>query len=153
MGDAFVRATDVHYLQQREEDKQNLYTAANHDTIFYYTDKEFDPSLVSRLHNMFVRAKNDADRLPKAIVLVMHNDILRFAKANEASINVSVPMYITWIAKEFCDLLNAYKDKLPLRARTEDYPRILWVESPTHRNFEDNSLLYYIQQTVKQHHG
>ena len=84
---------------------------------------------------------NDQVKLPKAIILVLDNDLIRFANRNDELMLVEImEHFIHHIAKDLQQMIQDYKEMLPLKAKKEGFPRILWVESPLHRNFEDNHL-------------
>ena len=105
-----------------------------------FNNKHFDTCLLSRLTNVLIHGINKKDRLPKAIVIVLDNDLIRFANHDAWGITQILHDYIIWLADRFQEILKDYKDKLPLKSKRENYPKILWAESPLHDAFEDNHL-------------
>ena len=139
IGDSFVGATADHYFQNAGN-RRDFYIKKMYDTAVMFNNKHFDACLLSRVRNVLVHAVNNRDRLPKAIVLVLDNDMIRFAGHDYVGTEIILKEYINWLATNMQEVLQEYKNKLTEKCKKEGYPRILWVESPLHCNFEDNHL-------------
>ena len=113
----------------------------NHfDVTVWVNNKHFNPSLVSRIRNVLVEAINKKTKLPKAVIVVLDNDLIRFTGHTEAGISSILKDLLQWMVKEINEVLTEHKEKLPKKLFKADYPKILWAESPLHTNFEDDHL-------------
>ena len=139
IGDSFVGATADHYFQ-RKDVKREFYMKENYETMITFNNKHFDPCMLSRIRNVLAKAIGDKEALPKVIVLVLDNDLIRFADHDYCGYSHLITKYTVWLAMALSDMITDYKAKLPKKAKYPTYPKILWVESPLHENFEDNLL-------------
>ena len=45
-----------------------------------------------------------------------------------------------WLVTEIHHIIITQKEKLPNKWKKENYPTVLWVAAPLHKNFENNTL-------------
>ena len=141
IGDSFVGATGDHYFQRPGQTLQRPhYIKEQYDTSLSFNNKHYDPILLSRLRNVLAKLISDKQLLPKAIILILDNDLIRYADHDKDGFNHIMTKYIIWLADAMVDLIDSYKEKLSTKSKKENYPKILWVESPLHTHFEDNHL-------------
>ena len=92
---------------------------------------------------MLVKALNEHSKLPKYIVVVMEDDIIRcinFSGMKEADIIAVFNQCINWLLEKYHKLIKERKELLPKKASKFLYPQVFWVALPLHHNFDDNSI-------------
>ena len=110
-------------------------------------------SVVARERNNLVRAINDQGSLPKLIVVILDDDILKCLKGEAAdTVKYQIPQVLNWLIKEFEKLISGFKDILPSRAKRHHMPHVLWIKPPQHKNFGDswNMLRYEMGEILQQ---
>ena len=94
-------------------------------------------NVMARLLSLVNKALKERKYLPKAIVIVPDDDILKQIPIKKPSKNA-----LMIILQEFLKVLDTkiidYKGKLQTKAKHEHYPHIIWIPPPTHRNFSNN---------------
>ena len=105
--------------------------------------------MLSRLHNLLITAINKDILLPKAILVVLDDDIIH--DCNYEGIEVSVTYYRTfqWLTKEYHRIVLAHKDRLPNKSWKYKYPHIIWIEPPTNKKFYNNDLRREFSRTLE----
>ena len=98
-------------------------------------------NILSRMQNSLAAAINKEVLLPKAIIIVLEDDLLKIANHFKAGADKILEPWIQWITKEFHRSIVAYKEKLPSKARKFKYPTILWVPAMIHEALDTTN--YY----------
>ena len=70
--------------------------------------------------------------LPKAILMVLENDILNAVNHYNPGISLLCGKVMEWLTNQFHRIITAHKEKLPSKARKFKYPHILWIAAPNH---------------------
>ena len=96
-------------------------------------------NILSRLFNNLVRAINAKILLPKVVIIVINNDILREIHFNGFGISRILGICIEYLIKSIHQLLINHKNTLLAKAVKFKYPTILWVLLPGHNNFTNNA--------------
>ena len=136
IGDQFLTRTFQPYFMHWDEKVQG-FVLENFQVMGYMNSKFTcnDRSVLSRVRNCLVYGLNNNYLLPKAIVLVIDNDIIKNVEFEGYGISVLLGKILQWLASEIVKLIAAYKDKMPEKAKKEFFPQILWIEPPLHKNF------------------
>ena len=148
-GDDFGSRLFEQYFKARKSIDYNGYVMANFDTVGFFTNFFNDnPSMVSRMANLMnsvIECKYNSKlmSLPKLIVIVPDNDIIKLLSEKDCFSSLSKPFsrILNYIMTEHERAIASYKDYLPAKC-IQDYPYILWIQAPFHDNFTDNSLRY-----------
>ena len=138
VGDQFLTRSYQPYFGAKE----NTYVNEHFESLVYMNNKFAcnDRSVLSRLRNCIVYGINHNYLLPKAIIIVADNDILKAVQFEGFEISVLLGKIMEWIGNEIYRIISGYKDSLPKKAVKEHFPQILWIEPPLHKNFsvDDN---------------
>ena len=147
LGDDFAYNTYQQYFKnlKAEDGTPNTYTYLNFEVRAYLTSQNSmnSKNILSRLRNALVTALNEHSVLPKLIVLVPDDDIINQV-ADDSNEKTSLDFHYERLLSGLCNLLakslTCYKDMLPLKAKRESVPHLLWVSPPAHKFFsEDNN--------------
>ena len=90
------------------------------------------------LCNTFTNALAEQNRLPKAIIVVLDNDIIKYANWNIFGMSVIYGRLLHFLFSEFNRQISAKKDYLLKKAIRNGLPHVLWINPPFHTNFPDN---------------
>ena len=82
-----------------------------------------------------VGAVNDQIIMPKLIVIVPDNDIIQYIARIKAGFSRSVARMLDWLMKEHNRIIDSMKDHLPMKAKKNGYPQIMWIAPPYHVGF------------------
>ena len=104
-----------------------------------------NPSIVGRLGNLMSAATSKGkdpkfSPLPKIIVVVPDDDIIRCMKLHEDSTDLidNFGRMIKYVMTEHERAIASYKEHIPIKSKREGYPQILWIMAPLHDNFKNN---------------
>ena len=88
-----------------------------------------------------VRALKEQVLLPKMIIIVVDDDIIRYLNFYNFGISEAFGKLINHIMVEHNRILEAYLEYLPKRAIPPggELPQIFWIALPLHTNFANNS--------------
>ena len=95
-------------------------------------------NVVARLHSQFAKALEEFHIFPRAILVVLDNDLIRHLQVDDEGLTIILKELIIWLFKEVDKLISQRKELLPKKSLKADYPQIFWMESPQHMNFVDN---------------
>ena len=84
---------------------------------------------------------NEHATLPKVIILVLDNDVVKDIEQVDSTLPVSVETLLNWLIKEVNQVVQNYKNYLPKKSLCEYVPHILWICPPTHKYFGERSNL------------
>ena len=138
IGDDFMARTFSQYFQHAflEAEVDPGYIRIHYDTSGYcsakLTHNMISRNVLSYIRNGFVQAINAQILLPKYVIVVMEEDMIRAMNHYEKGARALYLKCIKWIMKEFHRVTTAYKEKLPTKSRKFKYPQILWVPTMTH---------------------
>ena len=99
-----------------------------------------DRHVLSRFRNLIVKAIEQEELLPKAILLILDDDLIRNVHYEEPDVDVTYKKILQWLSKEFHRVILAYKDILSNKSRKYKYPAVIWIAPPQNVNFLNNNL-------------
>lgn len=144
IGDNFgFHSFNKFYCIQEPQDK---YMVESFEISDFHNDKDqsYDKNTLSRLRNSLLRAIKEKVRLPKIIVVVMDNDLIKFIRRNtEKHLDTMAAAYIfeqlmKWLMAQYTRLIASQKEYLPKKVRPASGPTFVWIEPPIHDLFGDN---------------
>ena len=133
---------------KKSDNKPDSFCYENFEVRPFFSSKfsSSNPSVICRIRNNLVKALNEHNTLPKAIIIVLDDDIIKSIPThskNKVKIDFSVSARhsLSWLARELHKLLDIYKSWLPCKAKTSSYPHFVWITPPNHSLFteEDNA--------------
>ena len=132
-----------HYFEKMEEDQ---YMKMQFEVKGFMNDRKqsYDLNTVGRIHNGLVGAIRDKIILPKFIVLVIDNDVIRYVRHKNLEITQgsesAYERILKWLMCQYDRLIKTQKDDyLPKKAKKNPIePMFIWIIPPTNCNFKDN---------------
>ena len=94
---------------------------------------------LSRYRNALVGLAKNGNVLPKLITVVLEDDLLNKINKNFDE-TIIYAKAVKWIMNEFNKVIKSLIDLLPAKAKTEEYPYVLWLHATRHRLYPDDKL-------------
>ena len=93
-------------------------------------------SAMGRIRSNLYRAFDEQAGIPKLIVVIIDDDILRdiYGDSEDEVLDQVHPL-MSWLLREFERGILAFKDVLPNKAKRQYLPHTLWISPPTHKYF------------------
>ena len=76
-----------------------------------------EDDIIGRIHNNYVFAVNEQTLLPKAVIVVIEEDILCAANHYKKGTTTVLLPWIDWLVTNLFRITMAYKEKLPMKSR------------------------------------
>ena len=140
IGDDFMAKSFAQYFQDAySQDGKIGYIRAHYDVTGYCqsASRALNENILSRIRNALVTAINSELLFPKAIIMVLENDILNAADHYNPGISLICSKVLDWLANQIHRIVITHKEKLPSKACKFKYPKILWFPLPTHQNLNN----------------
>ena len=105
-------------------------------------DASEDDNTISRFRNNIVGAMRDQPILPKFMVIVPDDDIIKFIKKREpeAANEVGFARAIKWLLCQIDRLIMTQKDFLPTKCKRPGEPTVVFIQPPIHDKFKNNGM-------------
>ena len=113
------------------------YMRAHYDVTGFCQGVGLNGSVVSRLRNAVIEGINAQVLLPRAILLVFEDDILKEVNHFKPGISHICGRLLEWLSNQLHRAIVAHKEKLPSKSRKFRYPTILWVKAVKHYDFKE----------------
>ena len=143
VGDEFVDCSFTAYFKHvRKTDDNRIYTT-NHFDVFDYSTTQYCSSLrniLARYLLLIGKAIREKTLLPKAIVIVPDDDIIRQSPFTKYDAQQGYDVILSFLMKEIHQMILPYKDKLPVKCKTEFFPHVIWISLPDHKYFPNRWL-------------
>ena len=144
IGDDFVANTFDQYVKNAVR-KTELYMKRSYD-ISCFAKKSHESNIrnvIARVKFQLVKALDTECLLPKSILVILDDDIIRRVEAkcdedNLENMSTIFSCVMKHLINQFRKLIESRKDQLPEKSISKIYPTIYWVESPQHCNFNNN---------------
>ena len=100
-----------------------------------------DPNILSRLRNMLIGLIHQEIKLPKMVVIVLDDDLIKYYGAEEdpESLMKALKRLLNELMTEFRKVVSTQKERLPKKALKAFYPQFVWIQAPLNREFGNNS--------------
>ena len=79
-------------------------------------------------------------RLPKFVIYVLDDDIIRYEPYDQYGISGIYGRYLEALINEVARLFKVKKDGMPTKSLHCDYPTIYWVAAPLHKGLADSQM-------------
>ena len=118
-----------------------IYTVTHFELADYSTTRYASSirNVIGRIISLVAKAITEHHYLPKALVFVLDDNILKQINLPNKIKQPELQFIIHFLVEKINRLLNGYKDKLPSKAKLQWYPHILWIIPPTHKYFSNNT--------------
>ena len=140
-GDNFAFNTFAKYYQQVPLDRYDGYIRNHYEVTGFMNSKYASQqrSMLARMRNLLPNAISNQPLLPKMVVIVPDDDLIRFMRHRKCGIsNLNFQRVINWLMNEYERTLLAYKEKLHSKLKKVYYPYFIWIEAPLHSEFDNN---------------
>ena len=143
IGDAFVQNNKEAYFHNNgEETKVRNSFMKEKFNISIYASSKFTSgftSIYGRLLNQVAKALKDNVKFPRLILVVLDHEILKETPLEDKEISSYVyGRMINWLMTNVHRYLETRREQLPTKALKKNYPKVLWVQLPTHKTFKNN---------------
>ena len=88
---------------------------------------------------MIVNAVNSESFLPRAMIIVLDDDLINYLNINSFGMSVAYGRVLHYLFSEVNRLVAIKKDFLWMKSKKSHYPEIIWVNPPFHRSFRNNT--------------
>ena len=126
-----------HYKPARPVSNQTSLHAFKHFEVRNFSNNKYDSlfrSTAGRIRNCFIKAINEHSALPKLIVTILDDDLVKNLKSKIDTYE-NLHEMTEWLLTEFEKELANYKDMILIKAQREHFPHFLWIASPQHKYF------------------
>ena len=136
LGDGFMaHSFTQHFQDVYSSSNKTGYIRAHYDVTPLCNGtvgKGGNRNILNRLQNTLVAEINRQILLPKAIVIVVDNDITDTFNHYNYRFSQAIDDITEWFRNQFHRIIKGHKEKLPSRSRKFKFPTILWAEIPLH---------------------
>ena len=147
-GDNFRYRSYSEHFNDRDPQSYHGYVKVNYRVRGYFTNKftHHDQNAVSRMRNVMANALHERTLLPKFIVIVPDDDIIRYAMninrdAEDKDLISMLRKLLDNIMKQHDRYISTQKEYLPAKSQKgRIFPQIIWIQPPLHVNFHNNQL-------------
>ena len=141
VGDDFVSETVGEFLQAEDEDKP--YIRDKYDVkICCSTSLSLTRLVTARLHNNVANAISEQPLLPKVIIFVIDDDLIKEIHHETMGVGEVYKRVLKNLMSGVRRMILAHKEKLPTQSKKQNYPTILWSLCPIHNNMPETWKLY-----------
>ena len=95
---------------------------------------------LARIQNNLIRALANRSEIPKYIVVVLEDDVIKFLNYNDYGVSELYGKTIDYLFRELKNITTSFKNKLPQKARRITWPFFIWLTPTTHANYSNNAL-------------
>ena len=146
-GDRFVSKTCFSYLINSDATSQHFknkipFVMENFEVKYFsnYNNRDNNPSYLARMQSLLIKALRDRKFLPRAVVVVIEDDLVFDAGIDDAGAGNLYQESITWLAERYASIIHQYSNQLPTKSRRKESTEFLWIASPHHESFMNNGL-------------
>ena len=111
-----------------------------HFELFDYSSTRYASSLrniLPRLTSLLAKAIRECKYLPKVIVIVPDDDIIKQLGIHAPS-KASLHIILSYLLEEMHRIILKYKNDLDIKAKVDCFPQMVWIAPLLHRNFANN---------------
>ena len=138
IGDYFVGSTIQQFLKRPYNES---YSRTNMEVQTFHPNntREDSDNPLSRILNVLLSAMRSKAFLPKLMVIILEDDIIKYTRYDDYGVTALYGQLIDYLATEVRKLIDEFKQKfLPAKTSREDYPQVLWVLPTTHMFYHSN---------------
>ena len=87
-------------------------------------------TVLTRMRNALVHAYNTQLKLPKWIIVIFEDDIIK--RYNFKDAESGYYRLLKWLMNEFNKVTETFRDQLPIKAKKHGWPHFMWLEATRH---------------------
>ena len=96
--------------------------------------------MIGRIYNNYIKAIQEQVLLPKAVIFVIEEDLLKAADHYKKGTSSYLKPCIEWLVSNVFNITDTYKQSLPTKSRKFKYPSYFWVPAVFHNAFASGNL-------------
>ena len=130
-----VQSFEQHFKSAFNKDNKTDYIRTHYDVDGFCSQlikSKFTGNILMRLNDELVRAINKHCLLPKAILIVLDDNMLDDIDHYDIRISIALGRYIEWLTNQFHRVITLHKDRMKSKSRKYKYPTFLWALIPKH---------------------
>ena len=136
VGNNFMATSFGEYFQNIYGHYKDNYVRKHYDVLGFcnttITEKFANGNVLTKIFNGLTAGINSQTLLPKAVVVVVDDDILDAITHYKDGISYLIGKAFEWLANQMHQAVSSHKERLPSKARKFKYPTILWALIPYH---------------------
>ena len=136
IGDEFVRKTAKNIYKKLP----NAYANQHFEVTIAAGDKYncSIPNILARMKSALVEVLNNSINIPKIIMLVPENDIIKDVGISDKSLaEEHYREYIKYFLQTTMEVINTFKQLLPEAAKRPGWPKLVIITPTIHRNYSE----------------
>ena len=98
---------------------------------------EWNNAVMSRLRNALVSTIQKSTVVPKLIVVILEDDVIKKVKL-EGDVSYVYGRAIHWLLSEFRKLIEIMLEMLPQKSKRDEHPYVLWIMPTRHRDYKND---------------
>ena len=140
LGDEFPFRTIDKYFLQHNHQEYNGHSKEHYELLACNMSKyaSTDCNVISRIQNKFAKTVNEGKFLPKMVVIVPDDDIIRCVDVSKEVAPHVWMCVLSWLMKEMKCIVLTQKEFLPTKAKRNGQPHFIWLEAPLNTDFLNN---------------
>ena len=130
-----------HFKHAKRLDYEDLFYAITNFEVEYFTTTQYSSSaqnVLARFKFLVAKAINDKTTLPKAILFVPDDDIIKQSASMKSEGIQGFVVVMQYLLEAIHHMVTAYKTNLPKKAIRDWYPQMIWILPPHHKYFSNN---------------
>ena len=129
-----------HFQNAFGDDNKTGYIRTHYDAMGYCStgQSKIPGNNIASIRNTLVEAINKETVLPKAIILVIENDLLDSFIHYNPGVSLLSGICIEWLANQMHRIIVTHKEQSPSKSCKFKYPTILWLELPSHFDWSNS---------------
>ena len=139
LGDLFVGESIQQYYMGMQQTDSYSRTHLEVNTFHRRTVHDGSDNPFSRIYNGLIYAMRTMGYIPMILVIVIEDDVIRYADYNDFGVTAMYGRVITYLADEINKAINEFKSILPQKCLREDWPQMLWVMPTTHDHYHQGT--------------
>ena len=140
ISDQFGFQSYEEHFKQRSLKEHQGYMRENFEVTGYITGRfaSPNPNLISRLCNSLVSAMKSNPLLPKYVVIVPDDDMIKYLHHYGSGISNALGRLVDKVMGDHEKSTSSHKDYLPEKCKRDAYPYFIWIQAPLHININNN---------------
>ena len=134
VGDNFVAENYRTYFKKW---KTPMYIKENYEISCFCSSKYNDKNVnaLSRLQITLAAAINKVSILPNYIFIIIDDDMINYLSYQGSGFSSLMGEWIEWLIKGLQEMIQACKENLPKKCKSDYNPQVYWVAAPKHSGF------------------
>ena len=140
IGDEMVHKT-FQENYEKHASKENFYSTNHYEvTVAAGGTNSRTKSMLSRILNCITNIFNSQKVIPKWIVIILENDLIKSLSYTEFGATSAYGEVLRWLFEEVKKIHNEIRENVPFKVKKYEWPHIMYIEPTLHRAYSDNDM-------------